>query len=78
MKALIGDVQNSIKEMNEDLEKFNPSGKKAERVMEDRVRRYKELKERVENYEVLLSGTAEDLKVQIDELTRKIHAKLVE
>lgn len=76
-KALVGDVENSIMEMKEDLEKFNPSGKKAERVMDERIRRYKELKDRVESYEVLLSGTATDLKSKIDGLAQAIQAKLL-
>lgn len=77
-KALVGDVQSSIQELTEDLNNFNPTTKRAERSMDDRVKKYKELRERVEAYEVLLNGTAEDLKAKIDGLSKQLQSKLIE
>jgi ppGpp synthetase/RelA/SpoT-type nucleotidyltranferase len=47
-----------------------------ERGVESRVKKFQSLKEKIENYETLLSGTATDLKTRIDDLGRKLHAKL--
>ena len=74
-EAMVGDIQGDIKRLTADLEKrADLTGKMAD----DRIQKYQELRSKVEMYEVVLNGTADDLKASIAQLTETLKTKLTE
>jgi hypothetical protein len=69
-KSLVGEVTEELARFQEDLQKL--SGDLSEYSIQTRLNRYKKLKAKVESYEILLSGTASDLKKELDGLTSAI------
>ena len=64
-----------IKKQKEELSKHNEidSG-----MLNTRMDRYNKIKEKVEVYETVLNGTAEELKDELKDLTTALHKKLTE
>jgi hypothetical protein len=73
-KALTGEVEEDIKTLKEDLEKLDEA---SDRSVKIRLARYEVLKSKVENYEILLQGTAGALKSELDSLTNLLKRKMV-
>lgn len=73
-KALVGEVKSSLSDMKEDIEtlKEDPT----ERAQERRVKKFQDLKVKIEMYETLLNGTANDLKSQLAEIEKAFREKL--
>lgn len=73
-KSLIGEVTAEIQAMKDDV--VNIDKDSSERSVEIRLARYRALKDKVENYETLLSGTATELKSEVENLSKTLLAKL--
>lgn len=74
-KALVGEVEQELATMAEDIQ--NNVGKDtSEHSVEVRLQRFQTLKHKVENYESLLSGTAEGLKSSLSDLSAMLRSKL--
>jgi hypothetical protein len=67
-KSLVGEVEAELAAQKKQLADPDQTPS-TERGVESRVRKYQELKGKVEMYETLLTGTAEGLKKELDDLT---------
>jgi len=78
-KSFIGEVKQDLASFKRELEGFDSKGKEVtEKILETRIKRYKALRQKVETYETVLSGTAQELKDELVQLTKDLQAKLVE
>ena len=59
-----------VTELKEDLQKLPEDPN--QRALETRMEKYTALKDKVENYELLLSGTADDLKKELQTITESL------
>lgn len=73
-KSLIGEVSEELAIFKADLHDMD--GTEKDSSLEVRIERYQKLKDKVENYETLLSYTASDLKTELEALTVALKAKL--
>lgn len=73
-RTLMGEVTTELSKMKVDLSTSGPEMSNAS--MQVRLDRYQALKQKVENYEIVLSGTADALKNELNDLTQLLHIKL--
>jgi len=73
-KALVGDVQAELVSLQDDLKDMTVDTQK--RSIEHRVEKFKSLRDKVEMYEILLNGTAKELKDSLDQVGTKLHDML--
>lgn len=73
-RTLVGEVNSEIQKMKEDIASAAPD--MSDSSMRVRLERYKELREKVENYEFVLAGTAEALKNELTDLSNLLREKL--
>lgn len=73
-KSLVGEVTHEINLMKADLHDAVPD--MSDSSMKIRMDRYAALREKVENYEIVLNGTASELKGELAMLGRSLAAKL--
>ena len=74
-KVTVGEVANDIARLKADLEKQDDEI--TEKSYMARLRKYKALRTKVELYESVLSGTATDLKNDLDSLTKLVQTKII-
>lgn len=74
-KTFVGEVATEIQRFSDDVDKTDDM---TERMMEGRMNKYTALKEKVDIYETLLQGTADELRDDITKLTKKLQKKLTE
>ena len=74
-KGLVGEVEEELNLMSEDMGKLDNDI--SERSLKLRVERYGKLREKIQDYEVLLTGTATDLKDRLADIQKKLEEKLV-
>lgn len=74
-KTMIGEVTSDLQAMKDDLASLDSETR--EDNLQIRLQRYQTLREKVENYEIVLRGTAQDLKDELAGLTKAIRSKLV-
>lgn len=72
-KALVGEVEGELAEMEEKIAKYPDS----ERARNSRLDEYKALREKVENYGTLLSGTASEFEDRLKDIAKKIKTAFV-
>ena len=72
----IKEVTHDIGKLKIDLENLDDGT--SERSIEVRLRKYEAVRTKCEMFESALSGTASDLKAQLDELTKLVRAKVVD
>ena len=73
-RSLVGELSSELTAMKEDFSNMNPEC--SDSSLQVRLERYKALREKVENYEIVLSGTAEDLKADLASLQTMIEQQL--
>jgi hypothetical protein len=76
-KALIGDTEKELKNFEKDLEEVTDLGESSSRMIQSRQEKYQALRSKIENYEMVLSGTAENLKEKLQGIEQKLIATLV-
>lgn len=74
-RATIGEIKSNIKKLQEDFSGLDDEIK--ERSLDIRLEKYKALREKVEMYEDVLHGTADELKESLNELTKQIKKKVL-
>lgn len=74
-KSIVGDVKQELKAAQSDLGKL-PS-EISSKKLEGQLRRYKNIRVKVEMYETVFSNTAEDLKNELDALSKLIQKKVL-
>jgi hypothetical protein len=74
MSTLTGDVQTEIENLKKDFENMKEDS--TERSVNTRLEKYKKLRDKVENYEALLEGSASELKAALDKLSKAVVTKL--
>jgi hypothetical protein len=72
--SLESEVTEALAELDTDIESLN--GQLSERSREIRLSRYAEIRQKVENYAFLLSGTAHGMTTKLDGITHKLMSKL--
>jgi hypothetical protein len=74
-KVMTDELQSEITRQEKEL---NSRADVTDKMMETRIQRYQEIKNKVEMYETVLNGTASEMKEQLAKLTDTVRAKLVE
>jgi hypothetical protein len=75
-EVTIGEVQDQVRKLKTDLDELPDEIK--EQQIDTRLRKYRDLKNRVDMYETVLRGKADDLKKDLEDLTLAIRNKLVD
>lgn len=73
-RTLIGEVSTEIQSMRDELAALPPD--LPESGLQARLERYQALREKVENYELVLSGTAQNLKDELSALSSHIMTRI--
>lgn len=73
-KALVGEVTDDLRKMQEDIQNLEQDA--SERTLQVRLDRYEALKSKVELYEDLLSGTANELNTELAKIGSEIRRRL--
>jgi hypothetical protein len=71
----VGELKNNLKGLQEDFKGLDDEI--SERSLDSRLNKYKDLKTRAEMFESVLQGEAEDLKLELDKLTKLISKKVL-
>jgi len=74
-KSLVAEIKYDIEVYNKEIDE---AGELKEYVVENKLKKFDELKTKVEMYETVLSGTAEDLKKSLAKMKTKLKKKLME
>lgn len=74
-KSALSEIKSEYKSLSEELNKIETI---TDTMLKVRLDRYNQLKEKISMYETLLSGTADELKESLDNLTKLIKEKVVE
>jgi len=74
-KAFTGDVSEDLRKMKEDLESLPLNA--SESSLHIRMDRFQKLKDKVENYEIVLSGTAAELKGELSMISAEIKKRFL-
>lgn len=74
--ALTSDIETEIASLEEQLAGWDKDGDPRDGVIQRRLEQYSALKEKVEDYSMLLSGTATDLKEKLDKVASELKKKL--
>jgi hypothetical protein len=72
----VNEVEHKVRKMREDLEELPPEAK--EQSLELRLRKYDELKTKVEMFESVLQGKADKLKSELGKLTKAVKERVIE
>jgi hypothetical protein len=75
-KTFVGEITTDIQRAKEDIKALDTDS--SDRSLQVRLDRYEKLKDKVENYEMLLNGTATELKAELMSLGSEIRKKMVE
>lgn len=74
-KTFVGEVNESIKRFSDEIDKVDDL---SEKMMSNRLEKYNAIKEKVDIYETLLQGTADEMRESITKLTKKLQNKFTE
>ena len=77
-KSLTGDIQNEINSFKEDIANLQSKNSVRDGVLDTRLKRYRALKDKMENYEILFGGTLKDIKDEVGLLEAQIRKMLSE
>ncbi len=74
--ALTADIEGEIASLNEEIAKWSEEGDPRDGVVARRFDQYRTLKEKVEDYASLLSGTATGLEQKLEQVATELRKKL--
>lgn len=77
-KSFVGDIKDEIASFKEDVESLKSKNSARESTLDTRLKRYRALKEKMENYEILFGGTLNEIKAEVGDLETQIRSMLAE
>jgi hypothetical protein len=77
-KSLTGDIKDEIASFKQDIENLKGKSSTREGTLDTRMKRYRALKDKMENYEILFGGTLSEIKAEVGDLEAQIRRMLAE
>lgn len=77
-KSLVGDIKDEISKFKLDLDAIKDKGGVRDGALDTRLKRYRALKDKMENYEILFGGTLSEIKAEVGGLESEIRRMLAE
>ena len=77
-KSLMGDVKDEIASFKQDIANLKSKDSARESTLDNRLKRYRSLKDKMENYEILFGGTMSEIKAEVGDLESQIRRMLAE
>ena len=77
-KSLTGDIKDEIASFKQDIENLKSKSSTREGTLDTRMKRYRALKDKMENYEILFGGTLSEIKAEVGDLEAQIRRMLAE